>query len=423
MGLVIQQTTVANTVIAINNLEKLQEICRRWHSDTNEKDSVWLEWNADGESAKRSLVYDIRLTYPSGPVVSPFGRYKTLTARLSLNRHPLWESAPPVSGYAIGAVGSQVSALGGKQELATTYGTVPGRIAKTNIFCGGTPTDVFSNIWLGIRDPYHGYTNFQSLYECETGAMGTDTAVDTTAACSPVGSVADNVAFCNFATVTTLAKRVSIQITTTLGGANLQYQAGTYVVLLRCELSEAGTLGLQLRYGINGAPDADFIQCEEVYATNEDAHFVELGEVTIPPQGSRYEYYTTTFGGSASWIQSIRYTEFQIWAEQITNTPEIDFDCIVLIPARHYLKFQDISLPEDSTAWFYCHEDDTNTACIESPLGTKMPSAEFVARDWYMPNNGALVVVAAERSTGQFIADAVYGGFEVFHRWLSYRGA
>jgi len=65
---VFAQDTLANVIAAIYAIEQMLEKVRLWHEDPLRYESVWLEWNSNGESPKRSLIFEGSIQYPADVV-------------------------------------------------------------------------------------------------------------------------------------------------------------------------------------------------------------------------------------------------------------------------------------------------------------------------------------------------------------------
>ena len=400
---------------AINALEALQEQTRRWHSDPLVDESVWLEWNTDGENAKRSLIYEIGLQYPASRGVTPLLPFGALAVQLAVTRHPLWENVTADTYSAIG-----LAALGGTWTPtvgASVRGTAPGRIATCSVY-GSGDTYTLDKFWIGIREPRFGTAGFVSRWECENGTVGTDTVKrkDAGEGASPSDTPTYNKVRVTYVT-TALAKRLSITVNDVCA-SNWLHEAGRYVVLARCKVS-GGTSAVQLRYGANQAPESGFAANESVYVSNTAWGLVSLGEVQIPPVGTRNNTYQTA---------DVRYTELQLWAEQIGGAGTwLDLDCLALIPAEHYVAASGAEInysPAGTGAHVYVAENDVITGYAEDTSNYARRALEnLTPRDWYFPVDGGMIVAAAERSTGSVLADVLNLSLSLRGRWLSYRSS
>jgi hypothetical protein len=407
--------TVANLLTAVNAIEAFQERARLWHNDPVQDVSSWLEFNADGESARRSLIYDLALSYPQMTGVSALLSTAKLAARLAIIRHPLWESVAADS-YTT----PTLDCLGGQLAIAPAAGsTAPGRMPAfyVNGVSGSGP---LATIWAGIRETYETVTGFVSKWECESGTPGTDAAVAGETGASPSGS-SNNKIQVTFVT-TANAKRLTLTVNQ-IAPAAATAQIGRYVVLCRCKVSAGGTVALQLRTGNVGMADADLTQNEVSYVTETAWKLVELGEFQIPPVGWR---------GYRSATDHAKYTQAQIWAEVVSGSGvTLDLDCLILIPAGAYVKLEGAAVqyapgsptPYTYPAAVYTDENDVNAAIAYLSATSPAASLKPTIRDWYCPAAGGVLVLAAERSTGGVLGDLVYPVLYVYKRWLSFRAA
>lgn len=408
--------TVPNLLAAVNAIEAFQERCRRWHEDPCVDVSAWLEFNADGESARRSLIYDLALNYGQMTGASPLLDTARLTGRLAVVRHPLWESVSE-DGY----LTPTVSCLGGTLAIAPSATcTAPGRIKALHLN-GVSGSGPIYRVWAGIRNAYEGFGDFVSVWECELGTMTAgdathkDTAIGGESGASPSGS-SNNKATCTFAGTATADKRLSLKVADVT--SHWQDQIGHYLVLCRCKVGAGTTVALQLRKGAAGMADADYEQNGLAYVANTSWQLVELGEAQIPGSGWR---------GAHANDDIVKSTQLQLWAERVEGAGSLELDCLVLIPTTHFCKIEGAAIqyaggmvPLTYPATIYTDENDATTALAYLAAGTPAAMLKPTIRDWYLPVGGGLLVVAGERETQQVLADQVYPVMYVHKRWLSY---
>lgn len=404
MGL-IGADTVGNLLTAANAIEAFQELARRWHNDPLQSASAWLEFNASGEGARRSLIYDLALTYGQMVGITPTLAALKLQARLSLTRHPLWEatSADTYTNLAM-------STLGGTAILTTGASVVPARIKEFRV--NGVAYPLLYRVWAGLREANLGTAHFSAVWECENAAatMGTDATRQTGGAGSGGGWV-DVI----FATPTA-CQRWSMRVGDT--GAYAEEYLGTYQVLCRCKVT-AGTVALQFRAGATSTLTTPATTPNElVYVTNTAYRLIPLGEFQIPAAGYRAAQYDP---------YAIQFTEAQIWAERIDGAGTLALDCIVLIPAGHTVKAVGANIytdpgPEYYPLKFYTHENDTTAAVAKRGPGEPAVNLEEATfQDWYLPNTTALLVVAAEAEDQHVLGSQVDTILTAYKRFLSYR--
>jgi hypothetical protein len=376
-------------ITAATDIERLLEYARLYHSDPLRYYSVWLEANTPNESPRRSLLYGGKLQYRSDVGLSPLIDNEALRATVSMTRHPFWEN---VAVTTVQPPAATLSCTGGQWLIGGPSGIAPGRIAITSIVGAvGGPVDT---IWAGIRPKYRGMTGFISLWELELGTAGTDTAVNVEATAS-----AGSEMLTTFVT-TTLVERCSITIAQ-LGAGTTEHFFGRYLVLLRYRMSAAGTqCGIQMKsgYGWSTTPAEN----EEIYvATGTAWRLAELGEIQIPPEGE-----TGLMMGPLSSFQ------IRLFVEQLA-AGNIELDALILIPSDHSLS---VTRCAGSTV-VVTREDDE---LLPYPLAG---DTECAARDWYMPTEDCLLVLAGEQAAAHVLTDIVAPTLYYHPRWPSYRTA
>ena len=294
--------------------------------------------------------------------------------------------------------------LGGKWTLADNGGTDAGRIAQFDIK-GSSGGGTMTRFWVGLRPTYFGLTDFTTLWECEDGTLGTDTASAVDASSS-----GGDVARVSFATATAMTNRVTLVIGNT---TTPNHMVGRYLVLLRCSVS-AGTMGLQMRTGYTGI--SVFGEHREVFISNTGEQYVELGEIQIPGQGYRSLLQDTN---------NVKNYTLIIAAERVSGSGTLDMDAIVLIPTEHFLYLDDVqtSYPGSSypTEVYTSENDEVSTLSFEaSSIPTR--SGTISATNWKYPKDGGVLVIAGQGSATQDIASFVDLGYSVFPRWRQWRG-
>lgn len=393
------------------------EEAREWFKDPLRFSSRWLEWQSDGEAeaagglpGKRALLYDgqMALNMPDGFD----GGFVdgAAYARLTMLRHPLWENTI----YNFWGPAAYPTVWTGALTLAgyVDVGTAPTRLARLAVtgYSGGP----IYRWWFGIRENYWGLSDFQHVWELEDGTGGTDTTsvVDATAS-------AGDAMECTFATVATLTERVGI----TVGDvclSNPEDQKGRYLILLRCKVTATATVGIQMRWG---GVDSDILNvCEEVYFDDTSWRLIELGELQIPPYLEKLGMYADTeSGGTIDWSDF----EIQIHAERLSGSGYLRLDALKFIPSGHMVtidKSATALATEDRTTTVHTLEDDR---VFVSVLESNVPSAyvEWSARDWYVPRDPGILVLAGERETQHVMTDSVSLALRSYPRWHLFRSA
>lgn len=390
--------TVANLIAGANAIEDALEGARLFHDDPLNPTSWWLEANADTESVRRSLLYGGVLNYVTGVGISPLLECEQMLARLSMYRHPLWET---ISFTSISDSG--LSTIGGMWTINNVLGVPPARMGVVEVE-KGTAGSLY-RVWMGIRDEYISLTNFNPLWECEDG---TNESGD----CADVGGDAtasnNTKVVCDFSVTEAHVIRMSITVADIDAVNDIDF-VGRYLILCRCKVT-AGTVALQLKSGYSDT--AAFAPNEIIYITNTDWRLIELGEVLMPPEG----YW-------ASYAPRLDNFELQIFAERVVGAGNLELDCLILIPSRHYVDVvgTDIVTGNHETRIF-THENE-EMAALNFSGSNPDTSPELSDRDWYLPVGTSALIIAAERETIQVLGDTVTVRMSYVPRWYSYRDA
>lgn len=398
--------TAANIRTGVKAIEDLLEKARYWHTSIASHSSpIWLVARSEGETARRALVYGGALRFSTLGGASPLLEGNGINAQLVIQRHPLWENLASQDFSQ-----ASVNTLGGKFAPTTAApGTAPGRIQS----CGVAPTGgaIIGRFWLGARETGAGTADFKSVWECESAwHKGTDTTLSGVSGASPSGST-NNMLTCSFATVSANAERMTIKVSDVVSG-NALHSVGRYVVLLRTRVASGVNVVFQLRLGFMGNTDSRNRIVNTVYhagTSGTNWRLVELGAISIPAN--------LNMSDSANSCGS---TQLQLWVERVSASGSIDLDCLVLIPADHYVKCDGInnmyypeavvinSLPNE-IQWAHWYTTGAQA------------TVDLLPASWYYPVSNGLVVFAAESSTGGGLTNVADISFYTRPRWLSYR--
>ena len=400
--------TDANLRTAFGEIADVLDRARRFHikplstvtSAAGGPESWWLEWNIDGEPAKRALIYEGSMDVLQGCGHSPFLQQDAVLARLSLLRHPFWEEISPTDDSA--SIGI---CFGATDTITDVPGDVPARIQYAAV--GPFITDDFTKVWMGIREKGVGYDDFESVWECEDGTNynGASDAVDATA------SGGDKVQKASPAATLTQYWSMTVEQACTAGGHNsYAHQYGSYLILLRCKV-DSGTVGLQLHYGYSSG---DTIPAEEVFITNTAWQLVELGNVQIPPSALESLM-------DSSYAQE---TMISIYAEQVSGTSTLDLDAICLIPTSHFASATDADLKyygmNAGAVRFYTQPNDDQGG-YGLLAGVPNIGVKATLQDFYLPAGNSIVVWAATDDTSHDLSEQLSIGFRYFPRYMLYR--
>lgn len=396
------------------------EEAREWFKDPLRFSSRWLEWHSHGETeaagglpGKRALIYDgqLALNMPDG-FDGGFVNGAAY-ARLTLLRHPLWENTI----YGTWGAPGYPTVWGGGLNVDTDYvpiGTAPTRIARLTV--NGYNGGPIYRWWFGIRPLYWGLSDFHIIWELEDGTGGTDTTsvVDATAS-------GGDAMECTFATVASLAERVGI----TVGDVcttNPEHMKGRYLILLRCKVTAAATVGIQLRWG---GVDSDILNiCEEVYFSDTNWRLIELGEIQIPPYLDKLGLFSySESGGGIDWSSF----EIQIHAERISGSGYLRLDGLCFMPSSHMVTIDKsataLANELSRTTRIHTLENDQIFVSVRETSNIPTAEVEWSARDWYMPQDPGILVIAAERETQHVMTDSVSLGLDCYARWHLFRSA
>lgn len=403
LDLVANQVGAGAIRATLGDMTDFLEQARRWHGGGLADSSVWLEWNSDGEPVKRALIYDGAVQLLASGRLNPMLTDGSAIARLALTRHALWENVAASSLSTIG-----ISALGGKYEFTGVAGNAPARISLLQVDGNtGAETYPLTEIWAGFREKNQGSSNFNPVWECEDGTNATDAADGADATASDGNKVR-----VTFATVTTLAKRMSISVTQAAAGyghTDYVHFQGRYLVLLRCKTT-AGTIGVQMRSGYDGE-----IQGELAIVENTSWLLKPLGEVSIPSHwGSQFS--------SAGFIKSVT---IELWAERITalGTENLDLDCLVLIPAGAMVSLSNTALlgATHVMAVLATRENDETVGYEFNSAATAAGAIDYSPTEWSLPVGDGVLVVAAQATAAHELAVTMDVAINYVPRWLLFR--
>ena len=390
----------------IDALSDIAETIDLYWSDPLVVDDIWLKMYADGETACWSLIHKMVIQPAPMSLYTPLMGYnyaqytvaithdnwreKTTSKILERTKLQCFSSADNQWIKRIIPIANITSTLGG---------SLPGRM-NIELYSSYYSREI-NRVWVGLKPKYNGttnvtnsYTDFQPFWQLKNGTLGTDAATRQATSCWPGSKT--NCVRVSFATTGVMTQRVAITPTQSTGASPIQHNqfVGKYLVLLRCSLDAAGEVGLKLKVGFQGGEN--YVEKETKYFDNTAWRYLELGEVYIPPYGrsGSYEY---TFN-------DIALTELQIDAERTTGNCNLDMNGLMLIPSQHMAYIDDINLDYTSETSNY-----GRVYVIDKPDGTKdvksinstgyrreVPLAYF--RQWETPQDGALLIIAAEQT-------------------------
>lgn len=393
-------------------IERAIEHARQYYEDPVLHLGRWLEWMADGEpesssgeGSKRAFIYggNLALTMPSdfrGGFLDA-----EAWATLILHRHPFFEN-PTVNTI----TDDLVDSFGGEVDItgeAGNMGTAPARIARLRL---SPLLNDFNDYWCGVRPAREGISDFDPIWEAEDG-----TIVDTDDTSSGADGTASggNKLTTTFNTDAGLIERSTVRLDQAVTVTNWDHFMGRYLVLLRAKVTGSAVCGIQMRYGYSSAPTS---QQEEVFISNTAWQLIELGEMQIPPHVYRNQL------GSAG--VDVRHTTISLWHERISGAGSLEVDAFCLIPAEHLVTVRGMSPQATLTpkVFIFTFPYDEQICTIDDNEDDwPLMSAEWTARDWYLPTDPGIVVCAAQEATGHVLAHVLQVQIQYIPRWRLYR--
>lgn len=380
----------------VNQLDRLQdflEAVRLFNAGDIAAKSCWLEFSADGEELKRSLLYAASFQVTSRDNITP-GEPCLMVGTLALTRHPLWET--PTTSY---ITASSKSTLGGQYNYTDIPGNTLARIWQGTATPSGMA--ILYRYWVGIRRFNQGVSGFEPLWECEDG---TNVAADTSDVNLVGVASADWTVRTTFA-VGGLVERFNISVDdvwTAAANTDYNHVQGRYLVLMRCRVIGVGAVaGIQMHSGYTGN-----IIHEEIYIDNTNWRLIPLGNISIPPWEGHY------FRGDGF----VRNFTLNIYAEEITAPCDLDCDCLVLIPNEHML------YGEGSELNVFTMEDDRSAGYAPDAFGLASDAIYYSLTDWYLPPGDGMIIVAAEDTAAHALGENMTSRLDYYPRWTLYRG-
>lgn len=402
----------SDIVEAERRLSALFDLARTWDRDPVQESGVWLEWGIDAEprvsaevgyGSKRAFVRSgqMKLAQPKGSP-GPFLSHYALM-RIALSRMPFWENLEPRTLTDTAIAWGDVTDLSADRAYA---GTAPGRISRAEIsgFSGLGGQD----FWFGIRGFQKGISDFDPLWELEDGTNGIDTSSQADATAS--GGSKKEV---TFATVAGNTIRVYWTLEDLGGSPNWDHWVGRYLVLLRAKVGASTECGAQISFGSTN--DEGLPKLEEVFFDNTAWQLIELGEITIPPKGHRYQTDAET-GANLDKL------EVRVWAERLSGAGSLDLDCLYLVPSEHlFYSRTDASILATAETIMFVLPDDSDLHLIES--GTKtIARTDYSLQNWQMPLDLGLAVVVGQEENGHDLTETYDLDLDWIPRWVMYRG-
>ena len=377
-------STNALYLAALYNIQKFITDARDYHTNPSLEDPCWIYFRAEGGEEVRALVFDGNLEMPGEGKMGAFlDNAGAGVARLALARSYWWErtSALTVST-------SAVSNMGGEWAPTVTSGNLPGRIRTLKIT--GNASNNIDDVWVGVKPTYEGTASFNPLWEAESGTNGTDAADAVDASASGGNRVT-----VSFATSSAMVERFRISVSQILG-SNYTHMIGSYTVLGRVKSSSAVTSSQRfLIRTYQGLLTGETELTGETAFTPDTTtwRLVELGYFRVPPTGYRFAEST----GSALWCKD---ATLYIYAQRLSGTASLYFDCLILIPTEPVLtiKTGGMNAAADYTQFYSSPAGDT-TAVVYDAATTSYSTREHTpGGPLVWPIDGGVLVYASQQA-------------------------
>lgn len=381
--------TTANIISAVDSLANLVEQARLFEADPFTQESVWYEYSADGETVKRAYVHSLVLTPVPRSIIGPILGHKAAYYSLVITRSQYNEDR--TESTAINA--SDLNCMGGSYIMSAIAGDAPARISKLQLAFGSVGAEI-TKVWAGIRPVGPGVSSFNPIWELEDGRTGGDTALATDVDASPL-SGSNNVVVVS-TSATTFAERAAMAVEEACADINFGHFTGKYRVLLRCKLGSAGTHAVRMESGY--VYGSSYAKSEPKYVDWTSYRFVDLGLVNIPGMGFRNLFATEA---------PTRYHEISLWSKQVSGTPDLYMDTLVLIPAEHfvYLEENDLRDGGDNTILYTLENGEHPAIRIDNSNSAGKANVIASPNNWQFPVAGGVLVIAGERAAVQNFGD------------------
>lgn len=384
-------------------LDTLAFNAEQYHLNKQLSAGVWFQWNADGETAKRALVYQIESEILADEnLSSPMLGKSVALLRVSILRHQYYEV---VTGDITGDK-DDISLSGGTWNIRSTIssnnmGTAAGRIKKLYIETNTAGTAI-QELWIGVRPYYKGTSSFVSLWEAEDGSGGTSGG-------DSQASGGSRVAF-DLTSEINDGYRMQMLIDNVIADTNYSHFVGKYLVLARMKVDSADTeVNVELRQywqGSHSHVGSTYIDGPTSYK------LFPLGEISFPPTGNR--------DSTASDHADFKYCGFSIFAHSTDATGTLYIDCFILIPSEYMVAVEGCNISTTPyTVYLYTDPDDSQWALGTSSLAQGGIMASF--HNWSYPVDGGIMYVAGQPSTGHNLTADVNMEITVTPRWRSWR--
>lgn len=403
--------TDANIIAAAEtSIGELIEVHELANENDRYRESLWFEYSATAETAKRSLIHSITFYQSPEGLAHPLLGKTRAVYKMAIT-HGVWEDRTETNG----AFTAAKTTLGDTATLAAIDGSIPARMMNfqvQGVNGGGGP---ITRIWAGIRPTRYGVANMETLWELESGTNGTDATDDEIAGASP-GTGANNTVVVNFGT-NTMINRVGMTVDDAITGGNFRHAIGRYLVLLRYSMSSGATNVIaEMRTGYPNnttfAPHG-----EHPLTGTTDWRLEPMGEIQIP---------SFPFRENVGDVDAVaRNFTIQIHAIR-TAGANLYLDALILIPSEHFVSVENAAIIYDGLASkmrVRITEYGEEVALQEATDGQLSTNLVSSLNNWRYPIEGGLLVVAGERVSSSIVTDTISYGISWYPRHRNHREA
>lgn len=398
--------TAANIYDAVVDIEDRLRFARRWFEEPMQEQSVWLEYQSDGEDisgiqtvSRRALIRDgyLALDMPDrfrGGFVEA-----GIFAKLVLTRAHLFENQI----YHTWGTTTQFDPMWGGQWALTSLsdqGNEPARLQIAELSGFSSHMD---RAWLGIRSVREGISGFEHIWELEDGTAGADTSSGTVS-----GASGGDAMTCTFATTATNAERVSIELIDVVS-SDYDHHVGRYLVLLRCQVGSGTSVAVRMRYGMR---DNVVVAQEPVYSIDNTGWLlVELGEIMIPPNQYR---------STASYLVGVSAFTIALEAERLSGSGNLILDSLCLVPSEHLFTIDMGDPSYNPKGVGYVLEDGSQLARV---INASLPTIDppFSMTNWHLPTDPGVAILQAQTATAHSLTANGDASFGYVPRWRMFR--
>lgn len=408
----IQSTSVDGLATLVQALDKKIRQVGLWLNDQGvEKYQVWLRVGLNGETNTRQAQI-LSIQPPDKlPLFNRLPENNSLIANytFAIERTALWEE---ITSHDVSK--SSINAIGGTSSQSATAGDAPARLVRFRI--GGRSGGAnITTAWVGFKTSRFGTAaNFAPVWGLNNDFYDMDTT-----------AVSDSTAYTGYRVVTTFATFPALSWRTRASASsaspsNVADQRGTYLVLLRAKMSDAGSIArARINYSFSSVQEG--IMPLPVYRSRQVIsgttwHLYEMGVVKNPPART-YQYITSS--------------DFFIHvdAERISGAGALHTDCLILIPiddgAVKISSPLSMGAGAGVKAAAYQAADNSVWGLVESGGTDVYYSAVAVPQNgWSLPNDTTpLIVCAADDDYAGSVKNSTLDfNYTYITRWRTLRG-